>query len=251
MYITRILPSKSKRGMTTILGTLIFIAIIFTALVPLQLSMLQTDTYESQIIQDIEIANSEKENEKLTLVAFPTTTTSDELKIRVHNTGTLNIKLVKLWIKDQPYELNNTILFGDAVVIGPFTVDLVVNSSYPVKVITERGNLFGSNAGNMIYSSSGIWFTPSLGINVYIANDKGKYFIKVSNATWSQEYLTEGQDFGDVVVLFEVDNIDTYHVICKKNSSSGPNLPGTPVDVSITWPNGSPIVFVITSGLDT
>ena len=65
MYITRILPSKSKRGMTTILGTLIFISIIFTALVPLQLSMLQTDTYESQIIQDIEIANSEKENEKL------------------------------------------------------------------------------------------------------------------------------------------------------------------------------------------
>ena len=118
-------------------------------------------------------------------------------------------------------------------------------------VITERGNLFGSNAGNMIYSSSGIWFTPSLGINVYIANDKGKYYIEVSNATWSQEYNTQGQDFGDVIVLFDVDKIDTYHVICKKNSPSGPNLPGTPVDVSITWPDGSPIIFVITSGLDT
>lgn len=237
--------------MTTILGTLLFISIMFTALIPMQLSILQTDILESQIIQEIEIADSEKDNERLTLVAYPTTTTSDQLKIRIHNTGTLNIKLAKLWIKDESYELNNTIPFGDAAVLGPFTVDLVVNSSYPVKVITERGNLYGSNAGNMIYSSQGIWFTPSLGINVYIANDKGKYYIQVSNSTWSDEYSTQGQDFGDVVVLFDVDTIDTYHVICKKNGSTGPNLPGTPVDVSITWPNGSPIVFVYTSGLDT
>lgn len=135
--------------------------------------------------------------------------------------------------------------------IGPYTVDLLANTSYPVKVITERGNLISSNAGNIIYTTQGIWFTPSLGINVYISNDKGKYYIQISNSTWSQEYNTQGQDFGDLVVLFDVETIDTYHVICKKNSDSGPNLPGTPLDVTITWPDGSPIVFVYTSGLDT
>ena len=251
MYITRISQSRKRPAVTTILGTLIFVSIMFTALIPLQLSMLQTDIIESQIIQDIKLSDNEKELETLNLVAYPTTTTSDQLKIRVQNAGTLNIKLVKLWIKDQSYELNNTINVGSAQVIGPYTVDLVANTSYPVTVITERGNLFSSNAGNMIYTTQGIWFTPSLGINVYIANEKGKYYIQVSNSTWSDEYITKGQDFGDLIVLFDVETIDTYQVICKKNSDSGPNLPGTPLDVTITWPNGSPIVFVYTSGLDT
>ena len=249
MSITRISRNK-RRGMTTIIATLLFVSMVFTALIPLQMSMLQTDTYESQKIRELETTDIEKEEEDLTVVSYPTTTTSSQLKVRVENAGILDVKIVKVWIKDEPYVVNDTIPYGEASVLGPFTVDLVANSSYPVKVITERGNLFGSNAGNMIYSSSGVWFTPSLGINVYIANDKGKYYVEVSNSTWSDEYITQGQDFGDVIAFFEVDTIDTYHVICKKNSDSGPNLVGTPVDVTITWPNGSPIVFVFTSGLD-
>ena len=249
MSIIRTSRNK-RRGLTTIIATLLFVSMVFTALIPLQMSMLQTDTYESKIIRELETSDSEKEEEELTVVSYPTTTTSSSLKVRVQNTGILDVKIVKVWIKDEQYTVNDTIPFGEASVLGPFTVDLVANSSYPVKVITERGNLFGSNAGNMIYSSNGVWFTPSLGINVYIANDKGKYYVQVSNSTWSEEYTTRGQDFGDVVIFFEVDTIDTYHVICKKNSDSGSNLVGTPVDVTITWPNGSPIVFVFTSGLD-
>ena len=224
---------------------------MFTALIPLQLSMLQTDSMTSQSIQESKFMDTEKDLENLNLVAYPTTTTSDQLKIRVENRGSISVNLVKLWIKDQYFQLNNSIGIGDVTVLGPFTVNLIANTSYPVKAVTDRGNIFSSNAGNMIYTTQGIWFTPSLGINVYIANDKGKYYIQVSNSTWSDEYETEGQDFGDVVVLFDVNTIDTYHVICKKNGPSGPNLPGTPVDVEITWPDGSPIVFVYTSGLDT
>jgi hypothetical protein len=249
--VSIIRTSRNKRhGMTTLFATLIFVSMIFTALIPLQMSMLQTDTYESQMIRELETIDNEKAEEELTVVSYPTTSTSSDLKVRVQNTGILDVKIVKVWIKDEPYDVNDSIAFGEAKVLGPFSVDLMANTSYPVKVITERGNLFGSNAGNMIYSSSGIWFTPSLGVNVYIANDKGKYYVEVSNSTWSAEYSTQGQDFGDLVIFFEVDTIDTYHVICKKNSASGKNLVGTPVDVTITWPNGSPIVFVFTSGLD-
>lgn len=99
MYITRTLPSKKRSAITTTLGTLIFISIMFTALIPLQLSMLQTDIVETQICQDIKLNDNEKELETLNLVAYPTTTTSDQLKVRVQNTGTLNIKLVKIMDK--------------------------------------------------------------------------------------------------------------------------------------------------------
>jgi hypothetical protein len=237
--------------MTSILGTLLFIGIIFTSIIPMQLVMLQIDTMESQILQELEATDDEKELESLSLISYPTTQDSDKLKIRVQNLGNIAITLSKLWIKDTSYDLNDSVDIGQIKVLGPFTVSLEENTSYPVTVITERGNVFGSDAGNMIFSSLGIWFTPSLGINVYIANDKGKYYIQVSNSTWSDDYLTEGQDFGDVIVLFDVETLGTYNVVCKKNSSTGPNLPGTPVDVTISWPDGSPIVFVYTSGLDT
>jgi hypothetical protein len=236
--------------MTTILGTLLFIGIIFTSLIPMQLVMLQTDTIESQILQEQDLLDDEKDQEELSLVSYPTTTTSDALKVRVENRGNIAVQLERLWIKSNSTSLNDTLQIGETKVLGPFSVTLETNTSYPVKVITTRGNVFGSDAGNMIYSSEGIWYTPSLGVNVYIANEKGKYYIKVSNSTWYDEYLTQGQDFGDVVVLFDVDTLDTYHVVCKKNSENGPHLPGTPTDVTITWPNGSPIVYVYTSGLD-
>jgi hypothetical protein len=213
--------------------------------------MLQTDTIEAQIIQEIDLAEKEKDQETLSIVGYPTTTTSDQLKIRVQNTGNIGVTLTKVWIQDIPYIVDEAVNAGEVKVLGPFTVTLVLGESYPVKVITERGNVFGSDAGNMIYTSQGIWFTPSLGVNVYIANEKGKYYIKVSNSTWADEYLTLGQDFGDVIVLFDVDTLGSYNVICKKNSASGPDLPGTPTDVTITWPNGTPIVYVYTSGLDT
>lgn len=249
MSIIRTSQNK-KKGMTTIFGTLIFISIFFSAVIPLQLSMLQIDTMEATIIEELDREGLDKLAEDLTVVAYPTTTTSDSLKIRVQNNGIVDVNLTRVWIKDTIFKINQSVGHGESEVVGPFSITLDTNSSYPVKVITERGNVYGSSAGNLIYSSSGVWFTPSLGINVYIENDKGKYYIEVSNSTWSETYTTKGQDFGDVIVLFEVDSIDTYHVVCKKNSSSGPNLPGTPVDIPIIWPNGSPIIFVFTTGMD-
>lgn len=241
---------NERKGMTTILGTLLFIGIIFTSLIPMQLVMLQTDTLESQILQEQGLEDNEKEQEKLSLVSYPTSTTSNLLKVRVENRGNIAVQLERLWIKSNSTSLNESLQIGETKTLGPFTVALEENTSYPVKVITERGNVFGSDAGNMIYSSQGIWYTPSLGVNVYIANEKGKYYIKVSNSTWYEEYETLGTDFGDLVVLFDVDTLGNYHVVCKKNSDNGPHLPGTPTDVTISWPNGSPIVYVYTSGLD-
>ena len=251
MSIIHTLRTHKRKGMTTILGTLIFISILFTSIIPMQLSMLQTDSFESQLLQELQIVDDNKEQEQITVLAYPTTTTSSQLKIRIQNNGNIDVYINKIWIKNEQYSLDETINMGETEILGPYTVTLVQNTSYPITVITERGNIFSSDAGNMIFTSQGIWFTPSLGINVYIANDKGKYYVKVSNSTWFKEYTTKGQDFGDVIVLFEIETLGTYHVICKKNSDTGPNLPGTPVDVAMTWPNGSPIVFVYTSGLDT
>ena len=108
MSITRTSRNK-RRGLTTIIATLLFVSTVFTALIPLQMSMLQTDTYESKIIRELDTVDDEKDEEELTVVSYPTTTTSSSLKVRVQNTGILDAKIVKIWIKDEQYTVNDTI----------------------------------------------------------------------------------------------------------------------------------------------
>lgn len=50
--------------------------------------------------------------------------------------------------------------------------------------------------------------------------------------------------------FFDVRTNGDYYVECKKNSSTGPDLPGTPMVVEILYPAGPPVVFIYTSGYD-
>lgn len=233
--------------MSTILGTLIFIGILFSAVVPMQLVMQQADNIKLQKIEEIKRYDNDRQTEEINVVAYPLTLTSNQMNVRVSNKGSILAKIVRVWIQDTYYTVDEYINIGETKVLGPFTVTLVDGASYPVKAVTERGRVFAADMISLLYSN-GQWYTPSLGINVYIANEKGKYYIKVNNATWSVVYLTQGMDQGDLLKYFEVDSPGVYTVTCRKNSSNGPLLPGTPVNVEILWPAGPPIIYVYTSG---
>jgi len=233
--------------MSTILGTLIFIGILFSAVVPMQLVMQQADTIKLQRIEEIKRFDNECQTEGISVVAYPVSLTSNQMNVRISNKGSILVKIVRVWIQDAYYTVDEFLNLGETKVLGPFTVTLVEGASYPVTVTTERGRIFAADMISLIYSN-GQWYTPSLGINVYIANEKGKYYIKVNNATWSAIYQTQGMDQGDLMKYFEVDSPGVYTVTCRKNGSTGPLLPGTPVNVEITWPSGPPIIYVYTSG---
>jgi len=229
------------------LGTLIFIGILFSAIVPMQLVMQQAETVKLQRIEEIKRFDADAQSEKISIVAYPATLTSDQLNIRVSNKGSITTKIVRIWIQDTIHTIDQSLNPGEVQNLGPFSVSLVEGASYPVKAITERGRVFPAEHVSLMYSN-GQWFTPSLGIQVYISNDKGKYYIKVNNATWEDFYLTLGMDHGDLAVYFAVDTPGLYTVTCRKNTLNGPLLPGTPVNVELLWPSGPPILYVYTSG---
>ena len=241
--------NRKRKAVSTILGVLIFIGIIFSAVIPMQLTMKQADMIQIRYLREREERDNLRDNENFNVVAYPTGGSSNLIKVRVVNRGDETSEVARIWIKDTYYTEDYRLDPGDSHIFGPYTVTLVEGVSYPVTVISNRGRRYSSEAGSLIYSA-GTWYTPSFGVQVHIANDKGKYYIKVYNATWYGEYLTLGQDFNDLIVFFEVDTLGVYNVICKKNGPSGPDLPGTPMTVEITWPDGSPIVFVFTSGHD-
>jgi archaellum component FlaF (FlaF/FlaG flagellin family) len=236
-----------KKGMSTVLGTLIFIGILFSAVVPMQLVMQQADIIKLQRIEEIKRYDDECQTEEISVSAYPVSPTSDQMNIKVSNKGSILVKIVRVWIQDTNYTVNEYLDIGETKVLGPYTVTLVEDTSYPVTLTTERGRIFAADHISLFYSD-GQWYTPSRGINVYIANEKGKYYILVNNDTWSTFYQTQGMDQGDLIKYFEVDSSGGYTVTCRKNNSNGPFLPGTPVNVEILWPSGPPIVFVYTSG---
>ena len=65
MRSTNILSSEKGRGVSTILGTLIFIGILFTSVIPMMLVMKQADTIYTKKIHELEIKDDEKVREEL------------------------------------------------------------------------------------------------------------------------------------------------------------------------------------------
>lgn len=238
---------KLHRGMSTILGTLIFIGIMFSAIVPMQVVMQQADHLKLQKINEMEKKDNERYDEDITVIYHPLSQTSDQLSVKLSNEGSYSTRVVRIWIRDTFYVVNENIEPGETKTIGPYTVTLIEDATYPVQAVTERGNLFSADMISLVYTD-GQWYTPSLGINVYISNEKGKYYILVNNSTWSDFYETLGMDQGDLSKYFEVDSPGVYTVTCRKNDENGPLLPGTPVNVEIDWPSGPPILYVYTSG---
>lgn len=258
MRIIRIPFLRDKRGISTIVGTMIFMGIIFTSIVPMYLVMRQADTIYDQKTAAMSSFDQERADEKIIVYAYPLNQTSNQLKATVKNTGAIAVTIVRLWINDTFYSLNVIVPPQGTMNLGSFSVNIDRSISYYIMVTTNKGNVFPSTSGTLYYSySDGTWYTASLGISVNIANDQGKYDMLVKNMTWSDEYKSTGTEFGDVIHWFEVATSGTYIVTVtkyiggdKNNPLNWVNLPGTPVNVVIQWPGGTPIVYVYSSGIN-
>ena len=245
--------SRRRRGVSTILGTIIFIGIMFTSVIPMMLVMKQADTMYTQKVHEMETRDDERSSEIITINAYPVNNNSDQLKVEVENIGVVSVKIIRVWINDQSYSENAVIKTGDTTDIGPYAVTLENDTSYSIKVITERGNSFASSCG-VLYYTDGYWFTPSIGIHVLVLNWFGKYQIRVYNGSWSSPdpYETQGVDIGDINWT-EVNMTDAGNFwveVKKKVGGSFQDVPTTPVPVSIVWPGGSPVINVIVDARD-
>lgn len=238
-----------RKGVGTILGIILFIGILFSSIVPLQIYLKENRNMLVAAEKEIIVDDGYREQEDLYVFAYPINETSNEIMLQVENKGAIPITLKNIWIKDQSELLDIDLAPGQKEELGPYSIYLEENSTYPVKITTDRGRVFSSDSGNLRFSD-GTWVTVGLGIDIQIANTLGKYYVTVFNETWSANYSTVGMDQDDVLIFFEVKTNGYYSVICKKNSPTGPDLPGTPMVVELSYPVGPPVVFIYTSGYD-
>ena len=213
---------KRNRGVSTILGTLIFVGIIFSAYVPMTLVMKQADNIYERAIHEAKIGDIEKANEDVMVVAYGAAE-STELSVYVTNRGSSEITITRVWLNDDPRPES-----PESGKIAPKTSKafgsyggLDTESPLKVKVTTDNGNIFECNLGTISYGEYG-WYTPSFAVSVMILNDWGQYEIIVDDSELAAEdyvgyYKSSGNEQDEITKTFLVSHLGgNYYVWVQK-----------------------------------
>jgi flagellin-like protein len=239
-----------RKGISSILGTIIFIGIVFSTIVPMNLVMKQADNIYERTIHEVKMADLEKTTEELMVYAYGVAG-STELSVYVINRGANEVTLVRVWLNDDFTEISQIIAPKAKVILGPYDIS-ETESPLRLKVTTKNGNVFMNSLGSVYYSEVNGWYVRSYAINVMIMNTAGQYQIIIEDELDTEVgyYQSSGTDHIDIQETFLVANTPaTYDVVVKTRVGGGWQfLRGPDFTVQVPPLNGNPIVFVVVDG---
>jgi len=256
---------RGRRGVSTILGTIIFIAILFTAVIPMQLVMKQADGIYERKVLEMKHRDDERDREDIEIWVYPSETdSSDNITVEVHNKCEVNVRILRVWINDtaHPVDPDNAMLQPmEEVVLGEYTVNAKEGSKYDVRVATGHGNSYESETGILAYTGSE-WETEWFGINVVItwrADWMKPIWTKYFNVS-IKHYPEEEPPFfinpgGTIIVravsaseqFFDVPEQGIYEINCSvklKPAADDIWEQYYSQNSTIEWPNGPPIIHI-------
>ncbi|MBN1683723.1 hypothetical protein JW865_09255 [Candidatus Bathyarchaeota archaeon] len=229
------IEKNKRKGISTIIGTIIFIGILFTSIVPMFITMNQADTYAIQKKDELERLDQQRFRENCIVYLYPTgPETPLNLTIMVTNTGPEIINIVRFWLNDNYYTVNNsnsTLRPYESKELASINPNPVVDDTFNAYATSDRGNLFTNEGGSITYinvNGTGGWGINEYLLNVLINGYKpGIYRIEVYKKDhtaylWPEEPWDEAQpnhNGGSTLQVFKIpmENAD-YKVIIKSGS---------------------------------
>jgi hypothetical protein len=248
------------KGVATILGTIIFIGILFSSVIPMMLVMKQADVVLEQGKLEVARVDDEGDRESLELYPIPDLAAT-HVNVTILNTCETSIDIVRVWINDTLTDVTATVNALSHVQIGPFPIQAVDGSSFDVRVTTGRGNVYTAETG-VLYYQGGEWLTETLGIRLIMPSRPGK---GARENRWLNELrVTIADEEGDILYsnssmywaisasekFFELESAGDYDVTiyiwCKaKDGYPTQHWEMIYDDIhSITWPIGDPILEI-------
>jgi hypothetical protein len=181
--------NNKRKAISTVLGLILFVSVLTSAVVPMFMTMNQADTLYDQTLQEWETLDEEKirENE-VVFYAYPSSVGANELEIELDNQCEMEVTTTRIWVNTTYYNVSVSVPAMSKEVIGtvPTNVKPGLNSSYRVHLTTTRGNTFESSSGIVFWDGSD-WYAQQLGIFVQISGGGflgfGAYRVTVSNVT--------------------------------------------------------------------
>lgn len=241
MCTTRIMSCKKRKGVSTVLGTLIFIGILFTSVIPMMLVMNQADTIFEQKKLEIQRADEEHAREQIVVYVYPTGVTAPgNLTVMVENRCEMSVKIVRIWINDTIHSKEYIVQSMNEQVLDSFNVSPPEdkNSTYDIRVTTERGNVFEAGSGPITYDGWG-WVIENLMINVLISSPGIVFKIYLSGPSNYTDYAQVWKIGGTAFKSFIIPENGDYTVTVKRGSQ----IIHEEV-VNMNWPDGPSILWV-------
>ena len=231
----------ARRGMSTVLGTIIFIGLLFTTIVPMQLVMKQADTMFEQKKLEVGRRDEEQSRENINVYVYPTGDSApDNLTVKVDNICELNVKIQRVWINDTIHVQEDIIHSMNTQNIGSYDVDPKNGSSFDIRVTTERGNVYEASSGAIIHDGMG-WEVDEKFINVLISSAGTVFKVYVTGPNDYSEYAQVWKIGGTAFKAFDItmSGNGEYHVVVKKGSNIIHEE-----DVLMEWPDGPSVLWV-------
>ena len=171
---------SSRRGMASILGTIIFVSIIFSAFIPMLLFMMQADVLHETRKHELGIRDEERVSENIIFYTVPVTG-QPLLSFVVENRGENLLTIERIWLNNVSHVVSESISPMDNLSdIGPFSVP-DVNGSYFIKLTTERGNVFTPSSGIPTYNQlAGELQMDSFTIFIMMTNPQSQLHILIN-----------------------------------------------------------------------
>lgn len=232
---------RGKRGVSTVLGAIIFIGILFSAVLPMYLFMRQADTIYDQTMFEMKRQDEARDREDLKVYVYPENLTSNEVNVTIKNIGEELVHVVRLWVNDTYISWNVTIpALGEESLEEPLVLDREAGSEYDVRVTTDRGNVFTSDCGILRYGDEG-WEMDSF--SIYIFTSGLSLFLRIR--VWEGEepvgdpIYDEWSLIGGAGYRVDVPEPGWYYV---KVTKWGSTLYDDKVEIE--WPFGEPTVWI-------
>jgi hypothetical protein len=239
-----------RRGISTVIGMIIFISVLFTAVVPMYVNMNQADMVYAQREAEVKRLDEQRSREELLVYSYPTgKDRPHELTIEVFNRGAEEVSIVRIWFNEKYRSLERTLKPFENVVLGSYDVNPTDPGIVDVSCTTDRGNVF-VNQGGSLFFVGGFWDIDALLVNVLISYNQNAiieytlYMKLQAKDDWIQiekaKIIHKG---GESIKSFDVTaygSPNTFRCIAKVGSTV--ILDST---AEMHWPSGSNVVWIL------
>lgn len=206
----------------------------------MMLVMRQAETLHDMRKYELEILDYERSSEDIYIYVYPVGgVTSPDLKVTALNKGELVARVVRLWINDDPHDLNIALQpMSAAQDLGTYSLTPTDDESFFITVTTDRGMVVGFDTSIIWVDDISGWTTGEVfSVNVLINSLSGNEF-KIE--VWGPEsFYVDGQTEKFDPKFFLVPYAGDYTVKIYRGS----NLLHSK-DLTILWPDGPPVEWV-------
>lgn len=159
----------AKRGISTVLGVLLMVGILFTTIIPTYLYVNAVNNFYDRAVVDMKIADRERSMEDLEVYAFGHDETSEAIDLFLINRSPVTINISHIWAMRMDLDLQKTLIFTSddetrlplqLIASNQTTVEslaITVLEHIPdvdyfnIYVTTARGNRFSANTNPIQY----------------------------------------------------------------------------------------------------